>query len=232
MKRMKIPFVLDVKWKDLKKLFYGTNCLVDSDFGFIDFSRIGKKEIVRGEKLTYDEYLDAQYASHGKARKYLSICFFEVELGLFEGKVQAINDKYLCFESLTISGAYGDGSSFKGREDHVWMDKKGFDGLKIGDCVSFCAEIYRYLKTGDSKMIDYGLRNPFHIKKIKSFTPVTDIELELQDADEVICMFCPYYGQCQRQFYCVNQSWRYSRRRAMFREILQPDNSVDNDRKT
>lgn len=39
------------------------------------------------------------------------------------------------------------------------MDLKGFEPFNIGDSVSFGAEIYRYLKTGNGKVSDYGLRN-------------------------------------------------------------------------
>ena len=33
-----------------------------------------------------------------------------------------------------------------GKEDHVWMDKSGFEEYAIGDGVSFGAEVCRYVK--------------------------------------------------------------------------------------
>ena len=45
-----------------------------------------------------------------------------------------------------ISGMYTDGTMFDGKEDHVWMDKSGFEEYAIGDGVSFGAEVYRYVK--------------------------------------------------------------------------------------
>ena len=41
---------------------------------------------------------------------------------------------------------YTDGTMFDGKEDHVWMDKSGFEEYTIGDGVSFGAEVYRYVK--------------------------------------------------------------------------------------
>lgn len=42
------------------------------------------------------------------------------------------------------------------------MEKKimhGFKKYKVGYCLSFIAEIYRYLKTGNGKIIDFSLKS-------------------------------------------------------------------------
>ena len=51
-----------------------------------------------------------------------------------------------CLKRIFISGMYTDGTMFDGKEDHVRMDKSGFEEYAIGDGVSFGAEVYRYVK--------------------------------------------------------------------------------------
>lgn len=63
---------------------------------------------------------------------------------------------------------YPDGMMFGSKEEHVWMNKAGFEKFNVGDSVSFGAEVYRYIKTGNGKLIDYGLRNPTGIKKSRN----------------------------------------------------------------
>ena len=41
---------------------------------------------------------------------------------------------------------YMDGVCFDGKEEHVWMSSSGFENYKVGDSVSFFADVYRYLK--------------------------------------------------------------------------------------
>ena len=47
-----------------------------------------------------------------------------------------------CLKRIFISGMYTDGTMFDGKEDHVRMDKSGFEEYAIGDGVSFGAEVY------------------------------------------------------------------------------------------
>ena len=54
--------------------------------------------------------------------------------------------KHVCFKRIFISGMYTDGRMFDGKEDHVWMDKSGFEEYAVGDGVSLGAEVYRYVK--------------------------------------------------------------------------------------
>lgn len=49
---------------------------------------------------------------------------------------------------------YLDGVMFDDKEDHVRMSKTGFEELDVGDSVSFSADVYRYVKTGNGKLID------------------------------------------------------------------------------
>ena len=97
-----------------------------------------------------------------------------------------------------------DGEVFDGKEDHVWMDKTGLEQFCVGDCLSFEAEVYRYVKTGNGKMIDFGLRNPspLSVKKIESYDLPSDKELMRQEINLVICETCFLSEQCNRT-YCI-----------------------------
>ena len=90
------------------------------------------------------------------------------------------------------------GGMFDGKEDHVWMDKKGFEKFKVGDSVEFFAEVYRYVKTGNGKQIDFGLRNPEGIKQIPSYQLPTDEELAEQSIMMIICETCHLSEHCNR----------------------------------
>ena len=79
------------------------------------------------------------------------------------------------------------------------MDLPGFEGLKIGDSVSFCAETYRYLKTGNGKMIDFGIRNPVSVKRIGHYALPSDDELLDQMLDPIVCDSCCLFDACDKQ---------------------------------
>ena len=97
---------------------------------------------------------------------------------------------------------YLDGSCFDGKEEHVWMSINGFEEYKIGDSVSFFAEVYRYVKTSNGKQIDFGLRNPEDIKRIPPYELPTDEELIEQSVNDIICETCYLSEQCNH-VYCM-----------------------------
>jgi len=116
----------------------------------------------------------------------------------FKGQIEKVKPKHICFKRIFISGMYTDGTMFDGKEDHVWMDKSGFEECAVGDSVSFCAEVYRYVKTGNGKLIDYGLRNPTGIQKIEAYELPSDDELIMQEVEQLICETCFLSEQCNR----------------------------------
>ena len=95
-----------------------------------------------------------------------------------------------------VDGMYADGICFEGKEDHVWMNITGFEEYNIGDCVSFFAEVYRYVKTSNGKQIDYSLRNPQNIQKINTYALPTDDELKKQAINQIICETCYLSEHC------------------------------------
>ena len=149
------------KWQKFKKEFWGKKLLANTEWGLID-------DMVGGDTLSYDEYLDLQMQSGKKVRTYFEICYYDADFFSFKGRIKRINTKkqLLCFERIFVEDLYGDGDGFSGKEDHVWMSLAGFENYRVGDCLSFKAEVYRYLKTSRGKMIDFGLKYPVEIRKV------------------------------------------------------------------
>ena len=100
---------------------------------------------------------------------------------------------------------FPDGVCFDGKEEHVWMSNAQFEKYKIGDCVSFFAEVYRYVKTSNGKQIDFALRNPENIKRIKPYELPSDKELFLQGISRIVCDNCYLNEHCNKT-YCIQKS--------------------------
>lgn len=160
--------------------YYGEKDYISDENGIVFFDPDSQKDVVGAEKMSYDEYLSVQLASlRHDYRSGFANGFFNYLLE-FKGQIEKIRAKHICFKRIFISGMYPDGAMFDGKEDHVWMDKTGFEELNVGDSVSFSADVYRYIKTGNGKLIDYGLRNPTGIKKIEEYQLPSDDELRMQ----------------------------------------------------
>ena len=181
--------------KKEKDAYYKEKVVVQDYDGIIDYDPEKLKDIVGGEKLTYDEYLEIQRKHGREVRGSFQLCYYECALG-FKGQIERKTKDKVCFKRIFVEGMYRDGVCFDGKEDHVWMDLKGFEQYKEGDCLSFWAEIYRYLKTGNGKMIDFGLRNPVKIKQIDQYELPTDEELIKQELESIVCETCYLHEQC------------------------------------
>lgn len=176
---------------------YGKKIVQMTEGGSIDFDPDGLKGIVHGEKLTYNDYIDAQINSIGKTHSGFQWCFYNVPLG-FKGQIEKVTDEFVCFQRISIEGMYFDGICSDDKEQHIWMDLQGFEGYQPGDCVEFSAEPYRYLKTGNGKQIDYGLRKPTGIKKIDKYELPTDDELMRQELNLIRCEVCYLNESCDK----------------------------------
>lgn len=174
------------------------------------------KDVVGGENLTYDEYLDIIKESGCKTRHYFELCYYDSFLNDFKGQIEKRSKRKICFKRIFVSGMYSDGLCFYGREDHVWMDDKGFEQYEVGDCLSFTAEIYRYLKTGNGKSIDFALRNPDDIKKIDTYELPTDDDLLMQCIDQMVCEVCMFNEHCYMGMCIANKEWREGMRKTLF----------------
>jgi len=154
-----------------------------------------QKDVVGAGKMSYDEYLAVLKDSQGKQRREFARLFFNIPLS-FKGEIEKKNAKKVCFKRIFTTGMYPDGEMFDGKEDHVWMDKADFEEFQVGDSVQFTAEVYRYVKTGDGNLIDYGLRNPEEITPIPSYELPTDEELAEQEINSIVCETCYLREHC------------------------------------
>lgn len=169
--------------------------------------------------MSYDEYLDVQLASLGHShRSGFANGIFNYLLE-FKGRIEKVKPKHICFKRIFISGMYSDGMMFEDKEDHVWMDKSGFEEYNAGDSVSFGAEVYRYVKTGNGKLIDYGLHNPTGIQKIEAYELPSDDELIMQEVEQLICETCFLSEQCNRNYCMMDPKQKHLLEQEMFRAI-------------
>ncbi len=177
--------------------YYGEKEYVCTCDGTIDFNPEGYKDVVGADKFTYDEYLKVQINSFHKIRGWFEECYHNIPFG-FKGRIEKNTGKNVCFQRIVVEGMYPDGVCFVGKEDHVWMDISGFENFQIGDCLSFFAEIYRYIKTRNGKQMDFGLRNPQGIKRIETYKLPTDDELLKQEINQIVCETCYLGEHCNR----------------------------------
>lgn len=187
--------------KELFATYYGQKVIVTTYDGIIDFDPEGYFDIVGANKFTYNDYIDVQIKSFGKTRGWLATCYYNITLG-FKGCVSKKTEKHICFDRIMVYGMYSDGVYFDGKEEHVWMDIAGFEECQIGDCVSFSAEVYRYVKTSNGKQIDFALRNPEGIKKIEAYELPSDNDLLKQAISVLTCEPCYLSEHCNGDF-CI-----------------------------
>lgn len=115
----------NAEWKELKKEYWGQNVIVDTqEWGYIDFSPQGLNEVFGGEKLTYEEYLDAQMAIGRDIRGWFFLCHHEVPLG-FAGQIERITSKNICFKRIYVSVCTWMGSAS--------MERKTMFGCQLRD---------------------------------------------------------------------------------------------------
>lgn len=200
-------------WERDKKEFYGReNCIVTFDGGTIDFSPDGMKDVKGGKNLTYDEYLDIQHDSWNHTKSSLEGVFFDHSLATYKGEISRKTRRNVLFERLYISVEEPDGTCYDAMESHVWMDIKPFKRLKVHDCVFFDADVYRYLKTGHGKQIDYSLCNPKTIEKIPPYQLPSDYQMKAQIIDDLLWENSKYNDVVDR----IN--WPYVRNEEEYRQ--------------
>ena len=192
------------KHKDLLIDFYGTDAVAIVEGGSVCFSPKAFKDVVWNKKLTYEDYIDISLESLGKKNHSGFAAGYHGEMMSFKGQIEKVNKEYICFKRIYINGMYSDGICFSDKEDHVWMSRKGFERFAVGDCLAFEAEVYRYIKTGKGRQLDYGLRNPWSIRKIDNYKLPTDKELYAQALQDIVCETCLFTDHCDRVF-CIKK---------------------------
>ena len=218
----------DEKWEELKRNYYLSNAVTITEDGVIDFSVETYNETeFNGSKVSYDEYLDIQRFS-GSRRECFAKCFYDGGHGAYcKGQIERINENKgkILFKRIFVSGMYGDGICFDGKEDHVWMSRKGFEKYKVSDCISFYAEVYQYLKTGNGKELDFAVRNPEDIETIDYYELPSDDDLLKQELGDLVCETCMYSEQCYRDPCIAAPGWREERIQQLF-EMAELDRKL------
>lgn len=184
------------EWQEEKKAHYGKDTLVSSNNGYIDFSRKSYEEIETRIPLTYDDYLDLQRLTIGKCRHGFERCYYDSFGTMFRGQIEKITKDNVCFKRIYIEGNCFNLEGFEDKEDHVWVSRKGFEDFKVGDCVGFLAEPYRYVRTSNGKSIDFGIKNPDMIEKVEPYELPSDGKLLEQEIDALICETCLFREHC------------------------------------
>jgi len=204
------------RWRVAKTAFSGSKLGVITEWGLIDFDPSEIPLIANGDNLSYDDYLEIMKASANNVRIDFERCYYDAWFYRFKGRIERINKKKskVCFERIYVDGQYSDGEGFVGKEDHVWMDLQGFEEYEVGDCLSFEAEVYRYVKCGNGKQLDFGLRNPEGVTKVDSYELPTKEELQMQAIDQLICEVCLFREHCYG-FCIANQEWREEMRKQL-----------------
>lgn len=204
------------RWEVAKRELSGSRLGVITEWGFIDFDPAGLKDLVGGEGMSYEEYLELQKASGDEVRHDFEKAYYENCWITCKGRIEKISKAKdrICFERIYLGAFSCDGNGFVGKKDRVWMECDGFEGYQVGTNLSFTAEIYRYVKTGNGKMLDFGLRDPREIREIGAYDLLSDEELELQDADQFICRdLCLYKEHCNGTACLANADWREEMRK-------------------
>ena len=224
---MKTKQELLAKYKSDEEIYslidahYGTKASFQiPEIGIIFFDRELSKGIVGGEHLTYEDFIDLQLQTKLEFRSSFFMCWVYTPME-FKGEVETFAKGKICFKRIYDEYMLPDTSIHMGKEDHVWMSSEGFGKLNKGDCVSFFAEVYRYIKKSDGKKLDYGLRNPEDIKKINKYDLPTEKELLMQEIDSMICETCDMADFCGTRSNCIkNPKERQLLKKQMY-EILK-----------
>ena len=197
--------------------YYGTKAYVLAGCGVMVFDEAEIAKIVGAGKMSYDEFLELQWKSMSTWRGGFEKVYFCDGWASYNGKIQNKTKDKVCFNRIYIKGFYCDGNGFEGREEHVWMDAAGFEKYHVGDCLSFSADIYRYVKTKHGKLLDFGLCNPSNIEQIEEYHIPSDDDLLKQWIDKMICdHLCMYHDHCYKDMCIANDAWRNETRQIMY----------------
>ena len=206
------------RWKKFVEEYSHSGYLVQSEFGAVDTTDDAMKDVVGGENLSYEEYLQALFNSRNIRRHCFEYCYYSSALCDFKGQIERFDRKKgtVLFKRIYISGELMDGDCYEGKEDHVWMDIEPFEEYKEGDCLSFGGEIYRYLKTGNGRQISFGIRKPYDIAKAAAYDLPSEDDMIMQAVDRTICEVCTFNEHCCMGMCIANKEWQEKMRKTLF----------------
>lgn len=91
------------RWQQFKKKFVRKDRIVNSEWGVIDYSPNAMGDIVGGEKITYDEYLEIMRVSGHECRKYFGHCYYSAWDCSFKGKIEKrVNPKSVSIKLILV----------------------------------------------------------------------------------------------------------------------------------
>ena len=127
------------RWKELVEEYSHSGYHLQTEFGIIDMSNDAMKDVVGGEDLSYEEYLQAVFNSRNIRRHCFEYCYYSNAWCKFKGQISRFDKKKgkVIFNRIYISGGLMDGDCYEGKEDHVWMDIEPFGEYQEGDCLFF-----------------------------------------------------------------------------------------------
>ncbi len=221
----------DEYWKELLSESYGENHVCQCRYGTMIFSPDALAEVeTNGTNLSYDDFLDLQ--RKGVNRHSLESVFFDIGYGSFMGQITKKSKTKVCFSRIYVDTKflldiyYNPYGGF-GKEDHVWMDISGFEEFNVGDSVRFSADVYMYLKTGNGRRLEYGIRNPGGIKQIDEYDLPSDEDMVMQAVDKIVCETCMFTEHCNRMMCLANKDERNARRETFYNAIKNNDSEQD-----
>lgn len=210
----------DRAWvKGIVTNYYGHKSYCNSSHGLFFFDPEDINDVVGAESLSYDEYIYIQLKAGRPKRSDFINCYMNISLG-FKGCIEKISKNNICFKRIFVEGMFPGFECFDGKEDHVWMSRKGFENYKIGDSVSFGAEVYRYIKKSNGKSLEFGLRNPEGIKKIEPYELPSDEQLIEDEISRIICETCYLREQCSFTCTCTRNQKELTKLRKSMKDMV------------
>ena len=211
----------DDDWKETKRDFYAQNYQVMVENGIIDFSTDGMKSVRNGEHLSYDEYLDIQYYSLGHIKSNLEGIYYDGNIAAYKGCISKKSHGNMLFKKLYANIMSPDGTGYDTKENHVWMDATPFKDFLVHDCVAFDATVYRYIKTGHGRKIDYSLCNPINIRKIPPYQLPSDDQIENQIIDDLLWENSKYHDVVDRSNWAdIRNKAEYQKKFDMLKRMM------------
>lgn len=223
----------EVEWDWLKKECYNNNIVAFIGTGTLDFTLHTMYRMTLDyiedhldnlkrvpSMMDYDNFLAIGRKSIGRSRQDFARIYYDVGSYVYcKGKIQRINSKKnsICFEKVYIyNPSYMElnGNIYEGKENHVWVNSTAFSGFEVGDTVEFNARIYVYIKTGNGKQLDFGLKRVENVNKIDGYFLPSDDDRLRQNIQNAICEICLFVDHCNGG--CIaNPEWLHSMRESM-----------------
>lgn len=192
-------------WEEFKDENRGREYLVLSEYGPIRFSRDGMKDVVGGENLTFEEYLDAQKPT-SKTRTGLQSAYYQCPECDFMGIISRKNSRKVLFKRLYISGFDSYMENFSSTEKNVWVDVRKFRDFNVGDAVSFTGTIYQYLFTNGKQQINYAVKKPDNVVKVNEKDIPSDRDVMEDSLRALVCDTCMLQEHCNG--FCLMENKR------------------------